>query len=198
MVNSFRLDSWDGVLPDTFNHTTIAIPLSPPYAGWPSEEDVEKLHMQVGLNIADSGSFCIDSISHANASYNWLWQAPAVPSFSGPYCWTVSDVVEGILDENGPVLPADFALAQNYPNPFNPSTIIEFALPTKSHVTVSVFNVLGQKIRTLVDEEKTVGYYSEVWDGTDDNGQPAASGIYFYRIDAGNDYTETKKMMLLK
>jgi len=88
-ANTLVLNSWDGVLPDTFNYTTIALPLMPPMPGWPSEGE-EKLHIQVGLNISESGMFCIDSISHANPTYDWLWLSPQIPSFNGPYCWTVA------------------------------------------------------------------------------------------------------------
>lgn len=194
-VNTFGAAQWDGVLADTINHTTTCIPITG-CTGWPEgvgELLVYTFYLNTGL---DEGQICIDSCGvNSNVAYNWLW-SPVSGDFGGPYCVTVSST--GILDENGPAVPLDFALAQNYPNPFNPSTIIEYALPSKSHVMVSVFNVLGQKIRTLVDEEKTIGYYSEVWNGTDDNGQPVASGIYFYRIDAGDQFTETKKMMLLK
>jgi len=195
-VSVFDAAQWDGILPDTFNHTTTCIPITG-CSGWATglgELLVYTLYLNSG---ADVGNICFDSIEvNSNASYNWLW-SPVSDEFGGPYCIAVS-TGSGVLDESGPAIPTDFALAQNYPNPFNPSTIIEYALPGKAHVEVSVFNVLGQKIRTLVDEDQTVGYYSEVWDGTDDNGNSAASGIYFYRIDAGDEYTETKKMMLLK
>ncbi|MBN2227464.1 MAG: hypothetical protein JW763_08870 [candidate division Zixibacteria bacterium] len=96
--NAFRLDNWDGVLPDTINYTTIALPLMPPFPGWPSE-GVEKLYIQMGLSIPDSGRFCIDSISHANPTYDWLWAPPQIPGFGGPYCW---DIVDELPPENQP------------------------------------------------------------------------------------------------
>ncbi|MBN2226400.1 MAG: T9SS type A sorting domain-containing protein [candidate division Zixibacteria bacterium] len=97
-ANTFKLNSWDGILPDTFNHTTIALPLMPPMPGWPSE-GIEKLHMQVGLTISDYGTFCIDSVDHANNTYDWLWSPPQYPSFNGPYCW---DIVDEVPPDNQP------------------------------------------------------------------------------------------------
>jgi len=94
-------------------------------------------------------------------------------------------------------LPEKFALNQNYPNPFNPNTVIRFALPENSWVKVEVFNILGQKITTLVDEFLTAGFKETGWDGTDSKGTDVASGIYFYKIRA-NDFTDIKKMVLLK
>jgi hypothetical protein len=94
-------------------------------------------------------------------------------------------------------VPTSYALNQNYPNPFNPSTEISFALSQAGHVRLSVYNVLGQQVRTLIDQDMEAGNKSITWDGRSDNGSPAASGIYFYRIQA-NDFVDTRKMTLLK
>jgi hypothetical protein len=97
-----------------------------------------------------------------------------------------------------PNVPVSFALHQNYPNPFNPSTTLLYDLDAASHVTLEVFNVLGQKVQTLVDDYKEAGYHSVQWDGVDESGAPVATGVYFYRVNAGDNKVETKKMMLLK
>jgi methionine-rich copper-binding protein CopC len=89
-------------------------------------------------------------------------------------------------------VPQEFYMAQNYPNPFNPSTTFEFALPVAGHVNLDVFNVLGQKVETVVDENLNAGIHQVVWDATD-----VSSGVYFYRLTT-SDNTETRKMMLLK
>lgn len=98
--------------------------------------------------------------------------------------------------ENDP-LPSNFELAQNYPNPFNPTTVIRYSLARRSQVEIAVYNVLGQEVITLENSVQTAGAYETTWDGTDRQGQAVASGIYFYRIKAG-DFSETRKMMLLK
>jgi len=94
-------------------------------------------------------------------------------------------------------LPTVYSLDQNYPNPFNPTTTISFALPKAGKVQLSVFNLLGQEVKTLVSGDLAAGNQSVVWDGTNEHGQSVASGIYFYRIAAG-DFSQTKKMMMLK
>ena len=94
-------------------------------------------------------------------------------------------------------LPPDFRLEQNYPNPFNPATTIEYSLPKRGHVKIEIFNLVGQKVRTLVDEYKLAGNYCITWDGTDTSGNPLASGIYFCRLRAG-DHVQAKKMLLIK
>ncbi len=111
-------------------------------------------------------------------------------------CATPLDVTN-VDNENTDVLPGDFAINQNFPNPFNPATSIEYTLPSRSHVTISVYNLLGRKISTIVDEVKPLGLHTAVWDGRDDDRSVVASGIYFYQIQAG-DFVETKKMLLLK
>ena len=86
---------------------------------------------------------------------------------------------------------------QNYPNPFNASTGIKFTLPEPANVTLNIYNILGQKIASLVDEEKPAGTHTVFWDGKDKNGAEVASGIYLYQIRAG-DFKELKKMLLIK
>jgi len=94
-------------------------------------------------------------------------------------------------------LPTTFALGQNMPNPFNATTAINYQLPQKAKVTISVIDMQGHKVRTLVSEEQSAGYRSIVWDGTDDNGTTVTSGVYFYQINAGS-FSETKRMILSK
>ena len=94
-------------------------------------------------------------------------------------------------------LPQKYALLDNYPNPFNPSTSIGYELPTNSQVILTIFNLLGQEIRTLVNENKEAGHHTVHWDGKDNFGKKAVSGVYLYQINAG-DFRYTKKMLLLQ
>ncbi|NIM20732.1 MAG: T9SS type A sorting domain-containing protein [Candidatus Latescibacteria bacterium] len=89
------------------------------------------------------------------------------------------------------------SLAQNYPNPFNPITTIEYSIKERAHVSLKVYNVAGQLVRRLVNEEKPAGEYTKGWNGRNDEGNPVSSGVYFYRIVTKN-FTQTKKMILLK
>jgi hypothetical protein len=93
--------------------------------------------------------------------------------------------------------PTEFGLRQNYPNPFNPVTTIQYALPKASEVKIEIYNILGQRVRILVDEHQDPGYKMIHWDGKDDRGDEVSSGIYLYRIQAG-DFVKCKKMTLLK
>jgi len=92
----------------------------------------------------------------------------------------------------GDGIPTIFNLAQNFPNPFNPTTSIQFGLPAPGHVTLKIYNVIGQEVATLADEDLSEGTYSRVWNAS---GMP--SGVYIYRLTAGS-FTETKKLQLLK
>lgn len=105
--------------------------------------------------------------------------------------------VEGF---NRTALPRSFSLEQNYPNPFNPQTTIEFSINAASayqQVRLDVYNILGERVKTLLDEALAAGRYRAVWDGRNNTGTVAASGVYFYRLSVG-DLSETKKMILMK
>lgn len=115
----------------------------------------------------------------------------------------LSDSAAVVIPTGGePILPSNFKLEQNYPNPFNASTTIEFEVPqsqSKGEVQTGlrVYNILGQRVRTLVDEARFPGRYKVTWDGRDDFSNEVASGIYFYRLKVGKN-SESKKMTLLK
>jgi hypothetical protein len=95
------------------------------------------------------------------------------------------------------IVPKEFALMQNYPNPFNPETTIRYNLPEAGEVKLQVFDLLGRRVKTLVNEQQNAGYYSAVWNGRDDVGRQVASGVYIYRILSGN-HSVAKKMILMK
>jgi hypothetical protein len=101
----------------------------------------------------------------------------------------------GIDDDNH--LPISVMLAQNYPNPFNPTTTIRFTLPVTEKVHLAIYNLLGQKIKTLVDGVRTAGVHEVVWDGKDASGMAVGSGVYFYRLET-NGVVKTRKMMLIR
>jgi hypothetical protein len=101
-------------------------------------------------------------------------------------------------------IPERFTLSQNYPNPFNPTTTIPFTVygspfmvHSPIHTTLKIYNILGQLVRTLVDEDKLPGRYNIIWDGKDNSGKEVGSGIYFYQLRT-KEYTNTKKMVLLR
>ena len=94
-------------------------------------------------------------------------------------------------------LPTKYELFQNYPNPFNPETMIRFSLMKHQPVRLEIFNILGQKIRTLVDTKMNAGDHEVLWNSRNDAGQAVGSGVYLYRITVG-EFVQTRKMILLK
>jgi hypothetical protein len=119
---------------------------------------------------------------------------PMVPSASTTI--TISPPTD-VHDEKLP--PRKFILHQNHPNPFNPATVIRYQLPVTSHVTLRIFDVLGQEVTELINSEQQPGYHQIEWQPSN-----SASGVYFYRIeatatdDSGKRFAETKKMLLLR
>jgi hypothetical protein len=116
--------------------------------------------------------------------FDWLIRAAAVTP-------------TGVIELGGPELPRSFELSQNVPNPFNPSTNVDFALAAGAHVSLDVFNLLGQKVRSLVNETLPAGTYRVSFDAQDEAGRALPSGLYFYRLDTGYE-NQTRKMMLLR
>jgi uncharacterized protein (TIGR02145 family) len=104
----------------------------------------------------------------------------------------VSNIAVSVKETLSKELPEAFVLFQNYPNPFNPTTSISFTLPSKSFISLEVFDLLGREVATLVNEQKPAGTYTQKW-----NAANVSSGIYFYRLQAGN-YIQTKKLLVLK
>ena len=117
---------------------------------------------------------------------------------SSLYTYTVTDATGESVAMLLHTRPAEFSLASNYPNPFNPATTIQYALPHAADVQLTVYNVVGQVVRTLVAEHQSAGRYIVAWDATDDSGHSLSAGIYFYRLQAGGEFHAVKKMLLLK
>ena len=112
--------------------------------------------------------------------------------FSSGKMWALSPV---FVKDQKPVM--EFALNQNFPNPFNPVTEIAYQLPEATDVRLTIYNTLGQVVRTLVNERQAAGRYSARWDSIDDKGLAVASGTYFYRL-ASDKFNTVKKLMLIK
>ena len=133
-----------------------------------------------------------------NGTYQWF--VTVTDSYGAT---TVSDTFTVTFDitpvsvEEGTGLPKEFAVHQNYPNPFNPNTIIRYDMPEAAHVTVSIYNLLGERVSTLLDGKIPAGYHQVVWNSTDEAGRPVSSGIYFYRVMTEKNVA-IKRMVLLR
>lgn len=101
------------------------------------------------------------------------------------------------VEDQEPIFPENFVLSQNFPNPFNPVTRIEYSLASRCHARISVHNLLGQQVAVLLDRIVPAGRHRIFWNGTNDRGFPAPSGMYVYRMEAGG-FIEIKKMMLIR
>ena len=110
---------------------------------------------------------------------------------------TGNSISQGSVLETIENIPNAFALHENYPNPFNPTTILRFDIPEVTNVTLTVFNLLGQKVKTFDYQDISAGYHSVIWDATNDLGEQVGAGLYLYQLQA-KDFVKTRKMVLLK
>ena len=154
-----------------------------------------------GLIMTTPIDLMIGQVLPGNTQYNFkgVLDDIRIYNYALPYSSIQSlyDFITDVKDEKEVSLPKNFGLTQNYPNPFNGQTNIEFQISSLSNVKIQIFNILGQKIKTLLDEEKSPGYYTIIWDSKNDFGDSMNSGIYFIKFNSGK-FTETKKMTLLK
>jgi hypothetical protein len=195
----FYLDSDIGISNDSniayFSGTSI-------FTNWktfPTSRRIATAYFTVNNWSASRGTIVIDTVQHPSyASTDYIFNPAGGNSDYNPV-WGGQIVIttSGINDSDPDNIPTTFELQQNFPNPFNPTTTIKFGLPTKSQVSLRVYNLLGQEIATLVDQEVSAGTHTAEWDGKDKTGVDVASGIYFYKLIA-DDFIETKKMMLVK
>jgi hypothetical protein len=146
--------------------------------------------VNTGLTTTDVRSLAIAGGNLFAGTYalaSSIYEPNGVGLFKRPIAEMVTSVERG---QN--VLPTYISLEQNYPNPFNPSTTIRYGLPARSHLSLTVFNTLGQEVATLVNETEDAGFHDVRFDGTG-----LASGVYFYRLEAGN-FIQTRELILLR
>ena len=178
-IQQLRVD-WQGVNPDAISYYRLS------YYPVPEPDNIISIDLPPtqssitveGLNVGEEYAFYVQAFDDQDQTSLAFDRAYGIPGSSAP-------------------APESFYLSQNYPNPFNPFTRILYTVPAAAHVEISIYNVLGQKIATVVDEVKSAGTYSVRWYGLDDSGGSVASGIYLYQMKAGG-VTQSKKMLLIK
>lgn len=175
--------------------TNVKVSCSDPrlqvFSGWVDGEYRVGLIDLTGKTTLPAGTHDLLTISYEGDGELVLKSAIVVDSDAEEMATTISSA------KVQSVLPTEFALAQNRPNPFNPSTEISFSLPKPAEVTLVIYNVLGENVVTLAEGLRAAGTHAVMWDGRDKNGRAVASGVYFYRLDAG-EFSATRKMLLLK
>jgi hypothetical protein len=153
------------------------------------------------INDPSVAAITLEAIKRENPHHSMTFIYSHVNEQSVDFVRTVPEFVSATVALSNAAspdnLPTSFGLEQNYPNPFNPSTVISFSLPVASNVELTVFNLLGQEVKSVFSGDKSAGHHTVSWDGTNASGGSVSSGIYFYRLEAGS-FVETKKMMLLK
>ncbi|MCK9210880.1 MAG: fibronectin type III domain-containing protein [Ignavibacteriaceae bacterium] len=145
-----------------------------------------------------SSSYQTDNLA-LNKTYYWRVRSKDTGGNFSNYSKAEKFAVGSLtgVENMGGKIPTEFSIDQNYPNPFNPTTIIRYGIPQNADVTLSIYNMLGQKIKTLVSEQKNAGTYSVQWNGDNEFGQKVSSGAYIYRINAGN-FVKAMKLILMK
>jgi len=173
---------WDPVMEEYFSTTTLL----PNEGYWISV--IHECDVNIGKDMTPAEILTPKEQENLIAAFNELYgeAPPAKPT-----------VPVGIETESEVPVPKVFALYQNYPNPFNPRTVIRYQLPQPGKVSIQIYNILGQMVKTLIDENMEAGYHRAIWDGRNQHGIGMASGVYFYRIEAGK-YHDVKKMLILK
>jgi hypothetical protein len=132
--------------------------------------------------------------------FDELYDVTATPiqdNFAIKFTTKTPQPVDVRNDNTTSVIPDKYSLAQNYPNPFNPTTRIRYSLPEAGHVTLRIYRIDGQLVKTIYDDYQSAGIYEKVWDGRNEHGTKVSSGVYFYRL-TSNDFVQVKKMILLK
>ncbi|MCK4655094.1 MAG: T9SS type A sorting domain-containing protein, partial [Candidatus Cloacimonetes bacterium] len=187
---------WLGVEQPQYDHAYVRV--SNDGSNWTTiwenpEEITDDTWTQVDLDISD--------VADNQETVYLRWTMGETDS-GWMYCgWNIDDVqifaVEGFITHIDNIIENTTKLFGSYPNPFNPETTISYQLTADSKVSLSIYNVKGQKVNTLVNEILPAGEHSVIWNGKDSNGNQVSSGIYFYKLKAG-DYQKVKKMLLLK
>lgn len=211
-------DDLDSALPVELNVLEALVEDAQVIVKWSTQSEVNNLGFEVYRSTEENGQFDLVSSYENNIDLEGSGNSNTLREYSyvdaqaaggATYWYQIADVdFDGIRTFHGPVsvdapelLPNVFSLHQNYPNPFNPSTTVRYDVPSnldgRSRISLVIYNSLGMKVKTLYNGYKAPGFYTEVWDGTNDNGVRTASGIYFLRMVADR-FVSTKKMVLLK
>lgn len=178
---------YEGTSPHQIRYIYLENAQSSPNNFWPSYSGVNDyspvaLPHQKAYTIRTTGNSIVSAVLYVDSSGGLYFDASS---------FTAVDDEE----EDKPI--RRFSLDQNYPNPFNPTTKIEFVLSRSGQVKIEIFNILGEKVKTLMDQHLKAGRQLVEWDGKDEAGEEVASGVYFYRLQT-KDFTETKKMVLMR
>ena len=172
--------SWDISPEEDFQYFRLERSFGPEFIEFETFDMIDTSHIDTDYVLDQTNYYRLAAVDHAGN----------MSEYSG--------VVEAtILSTDGDIIPDVYALHQNYPNPFNPVTTLRYDLPEDAMVTITIYDLMGRRIRTLINMDQTAGYRSIHWNATNDLGQAVSAGMYIYTIQAG-DFMQTRKMVLLK
>ena len=172
--------TWDISLEDDFQYFILEKSLNNEFQEYETFETIDTSYIDLEYVLNETNYYRLAAVDHAENVSEY------------------SDVVEAaVLSIDGDLIPEVFALHQNYPNPFNPTTQIRYDLPEGTMGNITVYDMMGRQVKTLVNSLQTAGYKSVQWDATNDKNHPVSAGLYLYTIQAG-EFNQTKKMILLK
>jgi len=172
--------TWDLSPEEDFQYFILEKSFDLDFTEFESIETIDTSYMDMEYELNQTYFYRIASVDHAGNV--------------GDYSETVEATVLSIDEE---AIPEVFALHQNYPNPFNPTTQIKYDLPEDAMVSITIYDIMGRSIKSLVNSNQSAGYRSIQWDATNNLGEPVSAGMYIYTIQAG-EFRQTKKMVLLK
>ena len=173
--------SWDMNPEEDFQYYNLDESATADFADFQRIETADTTYLDTDYEVGVTAYYRLSAYDHAGN----------LSEYSTPIDVTV------MWTDLGIAIPDEFALHQNYPNPFNPVTTLRYDLPENSLVNITIYDMLGRKVRTILNQQQDPGYKSLIWDATNDYGKPLSAGMYLYQIQAG-EYISTKKMVLLK
>ena len=172
--------TWDVSVEEDFQYFILEKSLSSEFQEYETFETIDTSYIDLEYVLNETNYYRLAAVDHAGNVSEY------------------SDLVEAaVLSIDGDLIPEVFALHQNYPNPFNPTTMLRYDLPEDALVTITIFDVMGRSIKSLINSNQTAGYRSVRWDATNDHGQGVSAGMYIYTIQAG-EFRDVRKMVLLK
>ena len=200
---------YQSTIPVELTSFTAAIIQGKVILQWITQTETENLGFHVYRSRSEPGNYIrmsqkiIPGAGSTDESHHYSYTDKNIES-NQTYYYKLADVdFNGNINFHGPISvtvnaqPSVYSLSQNYPNPFNSSTAINFSLKEKGTVTLKIYNLQGQLIRTIVNEEKSEGNYTAIWDGIDESGNKVASNVYLYTLQI-NEFKQTKKLIFLK
>jgi hypothetical protein len=204
-VTPLRLSSESGVVPVELAAVEIKVIRNNAQLGWTTASESNNFGFEIHRRTNDESTWQPVRFLPGNGTVNlprtYAWTDANLKP--GTYFYRLKQIdFDGTYEfySVGEVIisaPGTYSLAQNYPNPFNPVTKINYEIPDNTHVTLSIYNLIGERVITLVDKTQASGFYSVTWNGKNDRNQMLPSGIYLYKLNT-NDYTATKQMVFIK